>query len=185
MKILGIVLAAGVLLTSTCLSEVDWKFHPSVHCDDGHTAPFVTTKIGAQEIKYVPPGKWALSGGRFIPPGKLEADAYIDALTIKAPTPWTPDRTKALHDAVLSQVVPHGATEVTVDSEGAMPVEIDGQTAYEICLSYHFYGQVYSDSVAFVEHGTLQLQFHFGSRKGDFADLHSAFLGSLVSIDGF
>lgn len=185
MKTFTALFVLSTLLASTCRAEIQWTFHPSVHGIDGRSAPYVTSMLGAGEIRYVPPLKWTVSGTRFIPPGKIEADAFVVAIPIQAPAPWTPDRAKALYAAVLSQMVPRGASKATFLSEGVLPVQIDGQSAYEICLSYVSYGQAYSEGVVFVEHGKIQLQFHFGCLTDDFAPLHAAFVGSLLTAQGF
>jgi hypothetical protein len=175
----------SALLASSCLAEIHWTYHPSVHGIDGPSAPYVTSPLGTVELRYVLPAKWTLSDTRFFPPGKLEADAYVVAVPIQAPAPWTPDRAKELVAAVLSQSVPRGATGATVVSEGLLPVRIDGQSAYEICFSYSFYAQAFTGCVVYVEHGKIQLQFHLVAQRKDYPDLHGAFVGSLLSLDGF
>jgi hypothetical protein len=184
-KRLAALFAASGLLASAAHAQVHWTLHEATRGLDGPEAAYVTSTLGANEIKYVLPTKWTLSGSRFIPPGKSEADAFVVAVPIQAPAPWTPERAKALHDAVLSQMVPSGASEAAIVSEGATSVQIDGQSAYEICFSYAFYGEVMMESVLFIEHGKTQLQFHLGSLKDDFADLHAALTRSLLSLDGF
>ena len=175
----------GAFAVSTCPAAVQWTFHPSVRSIDGKTTPYVTALLGANEIRYVPPMGWTLSGSRFIPAGKVEADAYFDAASIQAPAPWTPDRARALHDTVLSRMAPSGATNVAIASEGILPQAIAGQSAYEICFSYSLYAQQYAESVVFFENGKTQFQIHFGSLKPDFPDLHAAFLHSLHRFSGF
>jgi len=184
-KLFTAFFVSSALLASTCVADVHWTYHPSVHTVDGPSGAYVTAKFRTGELRYAPPMKWALSDSRFIPPGKVEADAYVVAVPIRAPAPWTPDRAKALHAAALSQSVPKGATGAAVLSEGVLPVLIDGQSAYEICLSYSYYGQVFSESTVYVEHGNTQLQFHLGCLQNDFSTLHAAFLGSLLSVAGF
>jgi len=178
-------LALCALFASTCPAEINWTYHPRIHGPEGPESAYVTATVAGREIRYVPPVKWTVSGGLFIPPGKLQADCFVNAATIKAPAPWTADRAKAIHEAALAQLIPKGATNEAIISEGVIPIQIDGQSAYEICMSYAYYGQTYMKAVVFVEHLTMQLQFHFGSLKNDFADLHGAFLGSLSSVDGF
>ena len=158
--------------------------HPSVIGSDGPTFPYVTTVLEGAEITYFPPVRWALSGGRFIPPGKTEADAYVEAVPIQGPAPWTPERAKAAHEAVLARIVPKGATNAAVVSEGATSFRIAGQCGYEICFSYAYYGQEYGGSVIFVEHGKTQLQFHLGCLKRDFDTLRGALNGSLFTLRG-
>lgn len=182
MKACGAFFILDLLLASTCLADVHWTFHPSVHGVDGPTAAYVTSNLGANQISYIPPLKWTLSGTRFIPPGKIEADAFIDAIPIRAASPWTPDRAKALDTAVLTKMLPTGASHGAILSEGVMPIEIAGESTYEICFSYDRYAQSYTESVVFVEHGKTQFQVHLGCLKDDFALLHPAFVSSLFSL---
>jgi len=184
MKTLAAFFALSALLASTCSAEIQWTLHPSVQGIDGMTAPYVTSMLGGDEIRYVPPVDWTLSGDRFIPSGKVEADAYFDTARIQAPAPWTPDRAKALHSAVLSRMIPSGATDPAILSEGPLPVRVAGQSGYEICFSYFAYGRQFAESLVVAEHGDTQFQIHFGCLKGDFTDLHAAFVASLFTLRG-
>jgi hypothetical protein len=183
MKTVAAFFALGALLASPCSAEIQWALHPSVHSIDGHTAPYVTAMLGANEIRYVPPTMWTLSGSRFIPPGKIEADAYFDTAQIQAPAPWTPDRVKAFHDTVLSRMIPKGAANAAILSEGPL-AQSAGQSC-EICFSYDAYGSQFVESIVILEHGNTQFQIHFGCLKADFPDLHAAFVGSLFTLRGF
>ncbi len=185
MKTLTVLLVLSTFLVSSCPAQLQWTFHPPVHGPDGPSVAYATSGLGAIRIKYVLPAKWAVSGTRFLPPGKIEADAYVDAVPIKEQTPWTPDRAKQLHAMVLSQMVPRRSTDVSVLYEGIMPVQIDGQSSYEICVSYSYYGQKYTEGIVFVEYGKTQLAFHLCSLKVDFENLHPIFIGSLLSVDLF
>jgi hypothetical protein len=182
MKPVAAFFGLSALAASMCLADVHWTFHPSVHGVDGPSAPYVTSELGANEISYIPPLKWTVSGTKFIPPGKIEADAFIDVVPIGAPSAWTPDRSRELHSAVLGQMVPSGASKATVVSEGVLPFEMEGGSPYEICFSYNRYAQSYMESVVFVEHGKTQFQIHLGCLKDDFALLHPAFVSSLFSL---
>jgi hypothetical protein len=175
----------SAFLASSCLAEIHWTFHPSVHGVDGPSAAYVTTALGGSELKYVLPAKWTLSDTRFIPPGNVQANAFVVAVPIQAPAPWTPDRGKELDAAALSHFVPGGATGATVLSEAVLPVKIDGQSAYEISISYSFYAQAFTECIVYVEHGKTQLQFHLVALRNDYPNLHGAFIGSLLSLDGF
>jgi hypothetical protein len=177
-------LLSATLLACTCRAGIDWTFHPSVQGTDGPTAPYVDSMVGGSEITYVPPVKWVVSGSQFLPPGKREADAYIEAYSIKAALPWTPDRAKALEAAALSRL-PRGATNVKIDSEGVASLQVAGEISYEVRFSYIYFGQTFVESVLYAEHGTVQLRFHFGCLKSDFDALHAAFIGSLFSVRGF
>jgi hypothetical protein len=140
--------------------------------------------LDAGEIRYVPPRNWTISGTRFIPPGKLEADAFVNVVPISAPAEWTPDRMKAVSSAILSQMSAKGASNITILSQDVLQNQIPRQTTYELCFSYTYYGQAYTKSIVFVELGKLQLQFNFGCLKDDFATLHTAFARSLRSVQG-
>lgn len=180
-----IFLVLSALLASTGLADIHWILHPSVHTADGPSSAYATSILGSREITYVPPVHWLVSGTRFLPPGKTEADASVDAIPIKEPLPWTPDRIKETHAMVLSQAIPGGASKPAIVSEGMLPIQIDGQSVYEICVSYAFYGREYMESVDFLERGTLQLRFKFGCLKDDFTPLHAAFIASLLTLQGF
>jgi hypothetical protein len=180
-----ILCVAGIALASTCSAAIEWTLHPAVYGDDGLTAPFVTAMVGSNEITYVPPTQWMASGARVFPPAKIEADGYFDVAAIQAPSDWTADRVKVLHDTVLSRMIPRGTANPGIVSEKVLPMQIGGMSAYEICFTYARFAQQFEESVVFVEHGKTQLQIHFGSLKQDFADLHAAFLGSLFTLRGF
>jgi hypothetical protein len=172
------------LLASTCHAELEWIFHPRVPGIDGPSPAYVTATLNSGHIRYEPPHGWIVSGSRFIAPGKTEADAFAEAVTIKGPSPWTADRAKALHSYVLARMVPKDATDATILSEGVMPIEIAEQTSYEICFTYGLYGQAYIESVVFTELGNTRLQFHFGCLRDDFSALHPVFTRSLRTVQG-
>jgi hypothetical protein len=179
---IAILLALGSLLVSACRAELDWTYHPKVPGIDAPVPAYVTSKLETGEIRYIPPQKWTVSGTRFLPPGKIEADEYAEAISNQTRAPWTPERGQALYAEMASQITAKGATTVTLLSAGVTPILMAGQAAYEICFSYSFYGQAYTESVVLMDLGRTQLRFHFGCLQGDFAALHPTFVRSLRSV---
>ena len=179
------VLLASLFWAVNCFGEMEWAFHPSEHTNDGASAAYVTAPLDGGQLRYVLPSGWCFSGDRFLPTGKNEADAYIDAARIQSPSPWTPDRAKAVRDWIIAQKAAKKATNVACISEGELPFKIEGQSAYEFTLTYGYYGQRFTEAVVFVEHGQVQLQIHLGALKDDFAELHKEFVATLFSVNGF
>ena len=175
----------GLLAVRSARADLHWTLHPSVMGPDGPTSAFATALINGNEIHYIPPAKWRVEGDRIIPPNAVSADAYLTVVPIAAPTPWTDDRAKELHRNVLAKMVPHGAKDAAIISEGVMPLQIAGQTTYAVCYTYAFYGQKYRESLHIVEHGNVQLQFHFGCLQSDYETFRAAFEGSLMTLRGF
>jgi len=182
MRRLSFSLALLLLLASASLAEVPWAFHPSVIGPDGPTAAYVTAIIDSRQVRYVPPLKWQIGKTRFTPENKLEADAFLEAAPSPGDIPWTDARAKLARAFVLSRLVPGGATNVTVLSESLNPLTLFRRGTYEICFSYTRYGQEFSESIFFAEHGKTELQFHFGCLKKDFPDLHAQFIMSLSAF---
>jgi hypothetical protein len=183
-RALSILSALIWLMGSTCEAELEWIFHPRVPGIDGPSPAYVTATLESGPIRYEPPHGWTVSGSRFIVPGKTEADAFAEAVTIKGSGAWTAERTKALRAYVLARMAPKNALGATIVSEGVMAIDIAGRTSYEVCFSYGLYGQAYTESVVFTELGNTQLRFHFGCLREDFAALHPVFTRSLRSVQG-
>jgi hypothetical protein len=185
MKHLAAILAAGCALIASCPAALHWTFHPPYFVPEGEMTGYATTMLGTAEVRCVVPGRWTVSDTHFLPPNVSEADGYVDAVQIPTATAWTPEKTKALHDQLLKQGIPRGATEAAILTEKELEVGIGDKSSYEITYSYNYYGQAYSGAVIYVEHGKLQLQVHFGALKKDFPVYYPVFVGAIQTMNGF
>jgi len=166
------------------MADTNFQFLPSETGSDGPTAAYVTFKNGDHEARYIPPLKWSVAADRLRPEGKDMADARIEMFPIPIALPWDKDHVKQSQEWAISRFVPKDSTDVTVVSSAVSSMKICGLDAYQVVVSYALFGMSYQSSFTIVERDKTRFCFVLTAQKKDFQELQSAFIGSLISVDG-
>jgi hypothetical protein len=138
-----------------------------------------------RKISYEQPRGWSYTGDasriRFIPPYVSQAFGEMAQADLPVPQNFDEPTMKALQERAL-QGVPADSQDVTFVSAEKNPLMISQHETFEVTVSYQFYGEQYHRSMLFMNLSDTQLIFAFVARKADFDKLHSAFRGSLCSL---
>lgn len=138
-----------------------------------------------RKISYEQPRGWSYTGDssriRFIPPNVQQAFGEMAQAPLSAPQNFDEPTIKALQERAL-QAVPADSQDVTLVSAEKNPLMINQHETFEVTVAYQLYGERYHRSMLFMNLSDTQLTFALVARKSDFDKLHSAFRGSLCSL---
>jgi hypothetical protein len=181
------LLALAILLPSLSPVFADIDFTPTVgeRTLEGIKFPQLFFHENARKISYEQPRGWTYTGEssriKLTPPNVPQAFGEIAQAPLPAPLNFDEPTLKRLQDQVLASL-PRDSHDAALLSAEKNPLMINAHETFEVTVAYQLYGERYQQSVLFMNLPDTQLTFRFLSRKPDFEKLHSAFRGSLCSL---
>jgi hypothetical protein len=173
-----------VATISSAAGEIDLTPSVREYTSQGFVFRQVKLKQATQEIMFVMPPDWSVSGTKdrlqMLPPNKNFAEGTITASPLAGSKPFDEATAKALEQRVLSEAPP-GSQAVQVVRREENPVPIGPNPSLEIVISYATLGHTFHRSVIFVNTADTQLAFRFTSPKEDFTALNASFRRSVAS----
>lgn len=158
----------------------------SVREQDGIKFKQLEFTDGKQHVTYEAPSGWTYvpqgaSRLNLYPRDKVQADASIQVLPLRAPLTFDADCQKALLQQILA-MIPKSAERLKVLEEEPCPLRINGQPTYGATLSYSLFGQKFQTNVLITATKDCEIIFTLTSHEADFAELQKAFRGSLFGL---
>ena len=137
-------------------------------------------------VTYEQPRGWNYSGGgasiKFTPPSMSQAQAEIDQTALAEPQIYDEPTIKSLKEKALTSIPPN-SQKIDVVSEALNPFLINTHHTYEVIFSYEAFGQEFMTGVIYVNLPDTRLRFRTTAPKADFEKVHSAFRGSMFSLE--
>jgi hypothetical protein len=163
---------------------IDLMPTPSTYKLEGIKFPEILFHDGKKTISYDPPFGWTYNGTStkctLQPPGKAQAQASIELASSPKTRGFDEERIKQLK-ATAATLLPAGSENVEIASAELDPLQINGNSTFELTISYMFYGQPFKMSVLFLDVENSELRFRLQSQSSDFQELQKAFRRSLFS----
>jgi hypothetical protein len=175
-----------LLLAALRSSQASIDFTPVVeeYASQGFVYEKVTLKAEKRVIKFVPPMRWNVRGGKNLlqlnPPGQGFVEATISATPLSSPTPFNDATVEALKQQALSSAPPASQFVQLVRYE-LNPVPMAPNPSLEVVISYVSLGRTFEKSTIFVQTADLQLVFRLSAPKEEFSTLNQAFRASIGS----
>jgi hypothetical protein len=182
-RLIALTLALGLPLPM--VAAIDLTPVPSERTLEGIRLPEIHFSDGARQIAYEVPKTWRCSPDgrdrvRFCPPNLPQADAEIQAVTLKRPIAFDEEGLKALREQARGSI-PRDSEQVEILAEAKNSVLIDGHDTFQLTIAYVSYGRHYQMSVWFLNIGNQQLAFKVSAHKLDFDKVYEPFRVSLYS----
>ena len=173
-----------VALAASVFGGIDLTPTSSTYKLEGIKFPEILFHDGKKTISYDPPFGWTYSGTstkcNLQPPGKAQAQASIELASGPKARVFDEERIKQLK-ATVATLVPAGAENVEITTAELDPLQINGNSTFELTIAYMFYGQGFKMSVLFLDLEDSELRFRLQSQSSDFQELQKAFRRSLFS----
>jgi len=179
----------GLLFFGACAARADLDLTPTetVHVLDQRKITNILFHDGAKEITYQPPKGWSCSGSHnsaaLSVPEHPQARAFIQSAARPRIPAFDDKAAKLFQDNPALLELPKGAKDVTIDAVSIDPLVIDSHHTLEVQMTYTFFGQNCSRSILLVNRNGAEVSFVLDCLAPDFKTLHTAFRGSLFSIE--
>ena len=179
----------GLVLFGACAARADLDLTPTetVHTLEQQKIKNVIFHDGATEITYQAPRGWTCAGSHnsaaLSIPEYPQARAYIQSAARPRIPALDDNAAKLFHDNPALLQLPKGAKDVAIGGVTIDPLIIDSHHTLEVQMTYSFFGQNCARSILLLNRKGAEVSFVLDCLAPDFKTLHTAFRGSLFSIE--
>jgi hypothetical protein len=171
----------------TAQADLDLTPTQQVHTLERMPIPQVVFHDGAKEIIFQPPRGWTCAGSHNS--AALSIPNYPDAKAIIQSAahlriPALDDKAGKLFQTNLGLLqLPKGAKDVKIAEVDVNPLVVDSHATLEVIVTYSFFGQACEKSILLVDRNGAEVSFSLDTLAADFKQLHTAFHGSIYSLE--
>jgi hypothetical protein len=182
----GVTLFVLLVATSVRLAVAAVDLTPTPVQVDEDGAQFLQLKFKGEagSATFVPPEKWTFRGGgarlQLTPPGTSFAEATIETVPFREPTPLDAAVIEQFKQEVLAGLPP-GSQAVTTVVEAENSMMPGGNPSFELVVAYEALGKPFQRSLLLVHTPRERLVFRLTALKSDFLALSTQFRRAIMT----